>query len=122
MSKSEPRVQPGIGLRDSFGSMISEITKIRWRQQFLWLALIIFLFFLPSIIQDTYLVFLMNYIGIYILLVLGMNLLIGFTGQFNFGLAGFYAIGAYTSALLTMRIGISFWINCTRSTNFYPDL
>ena len=65
---------------------------------------------LPLLTADTYFIFLMNHIGIYILLALGMNLLIGFTGQFNLGQAGFYAIGAYTSALLTLRTGLSFWI------------
>lgn len=110
MSMSEPRVETRTGLHDAIGPANSVKPKIRWKKQFLWIGLIILLFILPSIIKDTYLVFLMNHIGIYILLVLGMNLLIGFTGQFNFGLAGFYAIGAYTSALLTLRAGLSFWI------------
>jgi len=38
---------------------------------------------------------------IYALLSLGLNLQWGYTGLFNVGVAGFYAIGAYTSALLT---------------------
>jgi branched-chain amino acid transport system permease protein len=38
---------------------------------------------------------------IYALLSLGLNLQWGFTGLFNIGIAGFYAIGAYTSAILT---------------------
>ena len=40
--------------------------------------------------------------SIYALLSLGLNLQWGFTGLFNVGIAGFYAIGAYTSAILTM--------------------
>ena len=39
--------------------------------------------------------------SIYALLSLGLNLQWGYTGLFNVGVAGFYAIGAYTSALLT---------------------
>ena len=39
--------------------------------------------------------------SIYALLSLGLNLQWGFTGLFNIGIAGFYAIGAYTSAILT---------------------
>ena len=35
------------------------------------------------------------------MMVLGLNLQWGFTGLFNVGVAGFVAIGAYTSALLT---------------------
>jgi branched-chain amino acid transport system permease protein len=40
--------------------------------------------------------------GIYIILALSLNLLNGFTGLFSLGHSGFMAIGAYTSALLTM--------------------
>jgi branched-chain amino acid transport system permease protein len=43
-----------------------------------------------------------NLCGIYIILALSMNLLNGFTGLFSLGHAGFMAIGAYVSALLTM--------------------
>lgn len=41
--------------------------------------------------------------GINLLTVLGLSLLTGFTGLFSFGHAGFMAIGAYASAMLTMR-------------------
>jgi branched-chain amino acid transport system permease protein len=47
------------------------------------------------------LVFTGIFAGIYALLSLGLNLQWGCTGLFNIGIAGFYAIGAYTSALLT---------------------
>jgi branched-chain amino acid transport system permease protein len=39
--------------------------------------------------------------GIYSILALGLNVQWGFTGLFNAGIAGFYAIGAYVSAILT---------------------
>lgn len=41
--------------------------------------------------------------GIYLLLTLGLNLQYGFTGLINFGHVGFFAIGAYTSALLVKQ-------------------
>ena len=39
--------------------------------------------------------------GIYMIAILGLSILTGFTGLFAMGHAGFMAIGAYTSALLT---------------------
>lgn len=48
--------------------------------------------------------------GINLLAVLGLSLLTGFTGLFSFGHAGFMAIGAYTSALCTMKLGINFYL------------
>ena len=43
-----------------------------------------------------------NLCGIYVILALSLNLINGFTGLFSLGHAGFMALGAYTSALLTM--------------------
>lgn len=45
-------------------------------------------------------------VGIYMIAVLGVSILCGFTGMFSMGHAGFMAIGAYTSALLTKSFGI----------------
>src|SRR6478735_1845788 len=49
----------------------------------------------------SYGTFFLVFVMIYGLVVLGLNLQWGFTGLFNVGVAGFVAIGAYTSALLT---------------------
>lgn len=47
-------------------------------------------------------------IGIYILLTLGLNLLVGFAGIVSVSQAAFYGIGAYISALLTLRLRLPF--------------
>lgn len=49
----------------------------------------------------NYAIFMGILIGIYALLSLALNIQWGFTGLFNAGIAGFFAIGAYTSAILT---------------------
>lgn len=46
--------------------------------------------------------------GIYIILAVSLNLLLGFSGLFSLGHAAFYGIGAYTSALLTLKAGLPF--------------
>ncbi|MFD2189502.1 branched-chain amino acid ABC transporter permease [Pistricoccus aurantiacus] len=48
-----------------------------------------------------YLVSFLTFAGIYAVMTLGLNSQWGFTGQFNIGIAGFFAVGAYTSAILT---------------------
>jgi branched-chain amino acid transport system permease protein len=55
-----------------------------------------------NFIFDSYMMRIINLCGIYITLALSLNLIYGFTGLFSLGHAGFMAIGAYTSALLTM--------------------
>lgn len=49
----------------------------------------------------NYGVFMLTLAAIYAVMTLGLNLQWGFTGQFNIGIAGFFAAGAYTSAILT---------------------
>lgn len=44
--------------------------------------------------------------GIYALMSLGLNVIWGMTGMVNLGLVGFFAVGSYTSALLTVRLGL----------------
>ena len=49
----------------------------------------------------NYLVFFSITAGIYAVVTLGLNVQWGYTGLFNIGIAGFYAVGAYTSALVS---------------------
>lgn len=49
----------------------------------------------------NYALFMGIFIGIYALLALGLNIQWGFAGLFNAGIAGFFAVGAYASAVLT---------------------
>jgi branched-chain amino acid transport system permease protein len=47
--------------------------------------------------------------GIFTILALSLNLLLGYTGQLSLGHAGFFGIGAYTSALLTLKLDWPVW-------------
>ena len=49
----------------------------------------------------SYATFFLVFAAVFAIIVLGLNLQWGFTGLFNVGVAGFVAVGAYTSALLT---------------------
>jgi branched-chain amino acid transport system permease protein len=49
-------------------------------------------------------------VGIYMILALSLNLLIGYAGLFSVGHGAFYGIGAYAGALLSTRLGVPFWI------------
>ena len=48
--------------------------------------------------------------GIYSILTLSLNLVVGYTGLVSLGHAAFFSIGAYISALLALNLGISPWI------------
>ncbi|WP_034629281.1 branched-chain amino acid ABC transporter permease [Desulfotruncus alcoholivorax] len=47
-------------------------------------------------------------VGIYIILALGLNLITGVTGQLSLGHAAYMCIGAYTSAIVSMKLGLPF--------------
>ena len=48
-------------------------------------------------------------IGIYTLLAISINLLLGYTGQLSLGHAAFFGVGAYASALVYLSFGIPLW-------------
>jgi branched-chain amino acid transport system permease protein len=54
--------------------------------------------------MENYFLALGVFAGLYALLALGLNVIWGLAGMINLGLAGFYAIGAYASALLSTRL------------------
>ena len=55
--------------------------------------------------MENYLIAMAVSAGIYALMALGVNVVWGFAGMVNLGLVGFFAVGAYTSALLTLKAG-----------------
>ncbi len=57
---------------------------------------------------EAYFIHLLILIGIYVILAISLQLSVGFTGLLNLGHIAFYAIGAYTSALLALA-GFPFW-------------
>ena len=61
-------------------------------------------------INNSYWIFIGTLVWINIIMTLGLNYQVGSTDMVNLGYAAFYAVGAYSSALLVIRFGISFWL------------
>jgi branched-chain amino acid transport system permease protein len=80
-------------------------TRTQW---ILLLAFVAFLFTCPLYFSDRILT-IMTIIGITVISVLGLNILTGYCNQISIGHAGFMAVGAYTSGILTAHFGWSFW-------------
>ena len=59
---------------------------------------------------NSYYVFIMATLALTAIVGIGLNVLLGLTGQVSFGHVGFYAIGAYTVAVLTVAAKWSFWL------------
>jgi len=65
---------------------------------------------LPIVYPKSYVMGVMCRILMYMILAGSLNVINGYSGQFNIGHAGFFCIGAYTEAILATRLGMSFWI------------
>lgn len=64
---------------------------------------------IPAIAPEN-IVHLMTITGVWIIIASGLNLLTGYMGYVSFGNAAFVGIGAYISAVLAQRFGVSFWV------------
>lgn len=81
-------------------------TKTHWA---LFIGLLVFIFTTPLYLSNYWLS-VANLIGITLIAATGLNLLVGYCGQLSIGHAGFIAVGAYTSAILTNRLGLPFLV------------
>jgi len=72
------------------------------------LAVFVSFLVIPCVTSD-YIVYVITLAMLYAVLTASYDLLTGYTGPLSFCHAAFYGIGAYTSALLTLKIGLSFW-------------
>ena len=85
---------------------IGGISLNLWR----WILLgggLIVLAAIPFVAKNFY-IFQITLAIIYAIAILGLNLLTGFNGQFSLGHSAFYAIGAYTAAIMMENIGVHY--------------
>jgi len=71
-----------------------------------YLGVVIFLFLLPLFIHNQYVIHLGIMTFLFITIAIGWNILGGYTGQISFGHASFFGVGAYTTAILWLRLGM----------------
>lgn len=72
---------------------------------------IVIALFLPLMLgNNAYIMVILCLAGIYIIACSGLDLLFGYSGQISLGHAAFYAIGAYTSGILSTKLGLNVWL------------
>src|SRR5699024_7948402 len=94
-----------------FDTDYAEGTKIFttvWRK--FWLLFLLLVVFIFPIITNSYVTHIASLIGIFIIGAVGLNLLSGNTGQISLGHGAFMAIGAYSTAIITAKISLPFFI------------
>ena len=88
---SDVRLLPTWVMRLRIGLVIAAVLSLPWLADRYWLSLL-----------DTSMIAAIGAIG--------LNILVGFTGQISIGQGGFLAVGAYTAGLLASRLGLPFWL------------
>jgi branched-chain amino acid transport system permease protein len=73
-------------------------------------ALLALLLGAPYLLSSTYFVHVLIISFIFVILAAGLDLVLGYCGQYSFVQGAFYGIGAYTSALLAVHFGWPFWV------------
>jgi len=86
---------------------IAGIAMPTWRLIALGLGLVV-LAAIPLVLKNFY-IFQITLAIIYAIAILGLNLLTGFNGQFSLGHSAFYAIGAYTAAILMDQYDVAYY-------------
>jgi branched-chain amino acid transport system permease protein len=78
---------------------------MNWMVVCFWLALFAVV---PIVITDPYFLHVLIITGIFIIASMSLNLLLGFTGQLSLGHVGFFGLGAYISALISLGFTLEF--------------
>ena len=101
-----------IELLTRINNSISALTRVH--RLLPWLVAYLLLLPLPKLLEfgiSDYYIDLANRACLFILLCVGLNIVKGFCGQVTVGHIGLYAIGAVSSALLSLNYGLSFWVS-----------
>ena len=81
------------------------------RERLVSIALLFIAIALPFILRGDYFRHLLVMTCIFAVLALGLDIVMGYMGEISLGHAAFFGVGAYTSALLSLRLGVPVWLS-----------
>lgn len=93
-----------------FSNYASDMSIRRTPAQKIRLGLVIAFALIAPWLANNYQLTLLNQIGIAAIGAIGLNILVGYTGQISLGQGGFMAVGAYTSGLMAKNFGMPFFV------------
>lgn len=98
---------PGPGKKPAGG--IAGWLEVQRNRVFLLMILALFAMFLP-LFSSNYTLEVLTSAWFYVVLCLGLNIVVGYAGLLDLGYAAFFAVGAYTTGILTTKFGVNFWL------------
>jgi len=74
------------------------------------LAILVIAVIIPLVVTNKYYMNILIMSGIWSIVALSLNLILGYTGQVNLAHGAFFGIGAYASALMMLKLNMNFWL------------
>jgi branched-chain amino acid transport system permease protein len=91
--------------------IIERLRKVRERPTLQAGLTFVAALFVVALVRNPYYVGILVFLGINIIITIGLSLLMGYAGQISLGQAAFYGIGAYTTGILTTRFGFPIYLS-----------
>jgi len=107
VSRKLPRLRLRTGPTDAIAAWWAGLP--RWGKAVVVVAALVLAIFIPQHIAPKWQSVLFFPVGIFVLLALGLNIVVGFAGLLDLGYVAFYAVGAYTAAVFTTTLHTSAW-------------
>jgi ABC-type branched-subunit amino acid transport system permease subunit len=103
------KYEPAIRKKERDMTKVSWIRPLqRWKTFLLWVGFAVLLTIIPQVAQSNiYWISIIDEMAIYIILATGMNLAMGYGGQFNLAIGAIFGVGAYTTGICLLH-GYSF--------------
>ncbi len=79
-------------------------------RKWLFLAVIVLAVLIPQLITNKYYMNILIMSGIWSIVALALNLILGYTGQAQLAHGAFFGIGAYAAALMMLKLNLNFWL------------
>jgi len=73
-------------------------------------ALLVVVVLAMPLVANNYVLNTFSDVWFYVIVCLGLNIVVGYAGLLDLGYAAFFAVGAYTTAILTTTFGMNFWL------------
>ena len=91
-------------------SYTTDNAVVHTRTQWVMLIGLLVLLFIAPVFLSGHMIGILSMVCIFVVAVLGLNILTGLCGQISLGQAAFMGVGAYTTAIMMGKFGVSFWI------------
>lgn len=111
---------------ETISGEMKKVTKpggpMRWlesqRNRLIVLSVMAVAAMLLPLVSNNYVLEVMTNAWFYVMLCLGLNIVVGYAGLLDLGYAAFFAVGAYTTGILTSEFGVNFWLTIPAAVLF----